>query len=105
MIHNYQKEVSNITNQIAEKYKPEKIILFGSFAYGQPKENSDVDLVVIKNTKESFVKRLFQMAKIIRSSLGAEVLVYTPEEWEKALKEDNFFVKEIAENGKVLYVR
>lgn len=47
-----QKEIKKITGQIVEKYKPEKIILFGSWAYGKPKENSDIDLMVIKKNKK-----------------------------------------------------
>lgn len=44
----YQKEIKKIVKILKEKYKPEKIILFGSFASGRPKENSEVDLAVIK---------------------------------------------------------
>ena len=102
---NKQKEVKNIIQQIQEKYKPEKIILFGSFAYGRPKENSDVDLVVIKKTKERFTQRLMRMAGMVNSFLGADILVYTPKEWQEALEEENYFIKEIAEKGKVVYAK
>lgn len=97
------KEIKKIVGQIVEKYKPEKIILFGSFAYGKPKENSDVDLVVIKKTKKRFIKRLFEVCQYIRSRLGTDILVYTPKEWEEALKEENYFVKEIFQKGKTVY--
>jgi len=49
-----QKEIKKITKQIVEKYKPEKIIIFGSFAWGKPSKDSDVDLFIIKNTKNPF---------------------------------------------------
>lgn len=97
------REVNKIINQIKKSYKPEKIILFGSFAYGRPKENSDVDLVVIKRTKERAIRRMMRMAGIVKSPLGADILVYTPREWGEALKRGDFFVKEIANNGKVIY--
>lgn len=99
------KEVDKIIKQIKKDYNPEKIILFGSFAYGRPKENSDVDLIVIKKTKERAIKRMMRMAGIVKSSLGTDILVYTPREWNAALKEGNFFVKEIADNGKIMYDR
>jgi len=103
MTKNKQKEIQKIVQQIKEKYKPEKIILFGSFAWGRPKENSDVDLIVIKKTRERFARRLMRIAEVIKSSLGTEVLVYTPKEWQKALEEENYFIKEIAKKGKVVY--
>ena len=101
----YQREIKKITEQIVKKYKPEKIILFGSFAYGKPKENSDVDLLLIKKTKEKFLKRIFEVAKIIRSSLGTDTLVYTPKEWSQALKEENYFIKEINQKGRLIYAK
>jgi len=55
-----EKKIKNITNQIVKRYKPEKVFLFGSFATGRAKKNSDVDLLVIKKTKERFTKRLLQ---------------------------------------------
>ena len=97
------KDVNKIITQIKKGYKPEKIILFGSFACGKPKENSDVDLVVIKKTKERAIRRMMRMAKIVKSPLGADILVYTPREWDEALKNGDFFVREIEENGKVIY--
>lgn len=99
----YQKEIKKITQQIIKKYKPEKIILFGSFACGKPKENSDVDLLVIKKTKKRFGSRLFEVAKIIKSKMGTDILVYTPKEWEKGLKENYYFFKEIVNKGKLVY--
>lgn len=98
-----KKEIQKIVNQIVKNYKPEKIILFGSFAYGIPKENSDVDLVVIKKTKKRFGSRLFEVVKFIKSKMGTDILVYTPEEWEKGLKKNHYFLKEIEQEGKLVY--
>ncbi|MCD6148745.1 nucleotidyltransferase domain-containing protein [bacterium] len=100
-----RKEVEKIINQIVKNYKPERVILFGSFAYGKPKENSDVDLVVIKKTKKRFIKRLFEVSGYIHSWLGTDILVYTPKEWKEALEEENYFIKEIAKKGKIVYAK
>ena len=97
------REVNKIITQIKKGYKPEKIILFGSFACGRAKENSDVDLVVIKKTKERAIRRMMRMAGIVKSPLGTDILVYTPREWDEALKNGDFFVREIEDNGKVIY--
>lgn len=99
----YQKEIKTIVKTLKEKYKPEKIILFGSFAFGKPKENSDVDLCLIKKTKDPFPRRLFKVVKYIESDLGTDILVYTPDEWQEALEEENYFIKEIAQKGQILY--
>lgn len=98
-----QKEIKKIVRQIVKNYKPEKIILFGSFASGRPEENSDVDLVVIKKTKKRFGARLFEVAKIIKSKLGTDILVYTPKEWEKGLNRNYYFFKEINKTGRLVY--
>jgi len=100
----YQEEIKKIVKQIVEKYKPEKIYLFGSFAHGKPKENSDLDLLVIKTTKERFGRRLIEVAKLIKSFLGTDILVYTPKEWERGRKE-NYFLKEISKKGKLIYAK
>lgn len=100
-----QKEIKKIVGQIIKGYKPEKIIIFGSFASGKPKENSDVDLVVIKKTPEKFTARLLKIAGMIKSSLGTDILVYTPKEWEEGLQEENYFMKEIVKKGKLVYAK
>lgn len=100
-----QQEIKKIVSQIVQSYNPEKIILFGSFASGGAKKNSDVDLAVIKKTKERFPSRLLKIAGVVRSSLGTDILVYTPQEWKKALEEENYFIKDIVQSGKVLYAK
>lgn len=99
------KEVNKIIKQIKKGYNPEKIILFGSFAYGRPKKNSDVDLMIIKKTKERPIQRMMNAAKLVKSPLGTDILIYTPKEWETALKEQNYFIKEVEKKGKIVYVR
>ena len=98
-----QKEIKKVVSQIVKSYNPEKILLFGSFASGKIKENSDVDLAVIKKTKVRFVERLKKIAKIVKTWEAFDVLVYTPQEWERALEEGNYFIQEIAKTGKIVY--
>lgn len=98
-----QKEISNLAQQIKEKYQPEKIILFGSFAYGRPSPSSDADFAIIKKTKEKFLDRLKRISSLIQSPLGTDILVYTPSEWRTLLRQRDYFISEIAQKGKVLY--
>lgn len=101
----YQKELNKIVNTLAHKYQPEKIIVFGSYARGRPRQNSDVDMAVIKRTPKRFLDRLRVVSGLIKSPLGTDILVYTPDEWESALAAGDYFVKEILKTGKVVYAK
>ena len=84
-------------------YQPEKIILFGSMARGDADEYSDIDLIVIKETKQRFVRRLVEINAFIPLDIGVDVLIYTPTELETMLAEGNPFIEKALEEGKVLY--
>lgn len=94
-------KVKEIVNQL-KPYNPEKIILFGSYAYGLQKEDSDVDLVIIKTTNLPFLDRQKQVHMLLRTFTPVDVFVFTPEEFEKG-KHNNLFLKEAAETGKIIY--
>lgn len=85
-------------------YQPEKIILFGSAARGDTDEYSDLDVVIIKRTDERFVQRGIDAARLIRANVGAiDLLVYTPEEFERMRDDENPFIERVLTEGKVLY--
>ncbi|MEK7482584.1 MAG: nucleotidyltransferase domain-containing protein [Patescibacteria group bacterium] len=100
---NNQEKIKNIANQIVKNYKPEKIILFGSFAYGAPKPSSDVDLLVVKNSRKKRVERIKDLLMAIESDLPVEPLAYTAKELKKRLDMGDFFFHDIISKGKVLY--
>lgn len=93
--------VKNIIEQL-QPYKPERIILFGSYASGKPTRNSDVDLVVIKKTTQSFLERQKQVNLLLRTTTPVDIFIFTPEEFEKA-KNNNLLIKAASETGKVVY--
>jgi predicted nucleotidyltransferase len=100
----YQKEIKKITLQIVEKYKPEKIILFGSFANGKPTKDSDLDLFIIKKTKKSPGRRLLEVEKILLNrKVPLDFLVFTPKEVEKRISLGDFFIRDITQKGKLVY--
>lgn len=87
-----------------KSYQPEKVILFGSHARGEPDEYSDLDLVVIKKTDKRFMERLVEASRIIGLDMGkVDVLVYSPEEWERMIEWENPFAQEVLKEGRVLY--
>src|SRR3989344_5529819 len=100
------QKIKEIVNKIVTEYKPEKIILFGSFAWGNPTDDSDVDLFIIKRSREKKMSRSSKLrSKIYGSNLPAmDIMVYTPKEVEKSINEyKNLFIEDIMRNGKVLY--
>ena len=106
MPKNYQKEIKKITKQIVENYNPEKIILFGSFAYGNPTKDSDVDLFIIKETNKRKTDRHLEVDKILSDrNIPLDVLVYTPQEIKNRMLLEDFFVKNIIQQGKTIYAR
>lgn len=99
----YQKELDKLSKQIIEKYKPEKIILFGSLAMGKLRKGSDIDLLVIKKTNKDYWQRAEEIAEIINIDMPCDVLNITPEELKCRLSVNDFFIKDIINNGKVIY--
>lgn len=98
--------ILKIINRIKEKYSPIKIILYGSYAYGQPDSDSDIDLLIIKDTNARPIDRWVEIKKILRGIAGktpVSPLVYNPKEIEKRLEMKDFFIEEIFEKGKILY--
>ena len=99
-----QKEIKKIVRQIVKKYKPEKIILFGSFARGEIKPSSDLDLFIIKKSELPRRFRITRVEKLLGSTpFPVDILVYTPKEVEERKTLGDFFIKNILEKGKLLY--
>ena len=95
------------TQQIVKslkKYNPEKIILFGSYAWGKPTASSDVDILVVKKSKLPKRFRITRVEKFLSHlPYPVDVIVYTPEELEKRRKMGDFFINLILKKGRILY--
>ena len=93
--------------RIVSELKPEKIILFGSYAYGNPTPDSDVDLLVIMKTRAREIDRYVAVSNLLYPrQFPVDILVKTPKEMEiEARKTGNFFLREILKKGRVLYER
>ena len=101
---NFQEEISHITAQIIEKYKPERIILFGSAARGGPDADSDADFLIIKEETPHYgADRIRELSRLIKRSIPAEFLVYRPLEFRTRLDMGAPFLKAVVKEGKVLY--
>jgi predicted nucleotidyltransferase len=89
--------------QIARQFRPEKIILFGSYAYGKPTEDSDVDLLVIMSFKGRNPEKATEIWMATKPNFPIDIMVRKPEEMKMRLAMGDFFLREITEKGAVLY--
>ncbi|MGB9775424.1 MAG: nucleotidyltransferase domain-containing protein [Anaerolineae bacterium] len=99
------RAIREVVKQIVEKFQPEQIILFGSYAYGQPRPESDVDLLVIMETPLRNREQAAQIARAIDYHFGLDLLVRTPQQMAERLALGDFFLQEVVEKGRVLYAR
>ena len=98
----YAAEVDQIVTDLLP-YGPEKIILFGSAARGDADEFSDIDIIVIKETGERFVKRLVEAGSYLTLPRHVDIFVYSPEELEAMVAEGNPFILGALRDGKIIY--
>ena len=98
------KEIRSIAKRIAEKFDVDKIILFGSYAYGKPREGSDVDLLVVLNSKKRNWKINWDIYDAISPlPCSIDLVVRTGKEIKERIPQGDWFLKDIVEDGLVLY--
>jgi len=98
--------IQDIVDRLVAEYKPQKIILFGSYAYGNPDRDSDIDLLIIKDTAERFLDRWITVRRILsdpKRMLPLETLILTPGEVARRLTAGDQFIAEILDKGEILY--
>lgn len=95
-------ELERIRGELITKYHPQKIILFGSLLKSRIKKNSDIDLVIVKDTNKPFIDRAIEVALLTQPNFAVDFLVYTPGEYEQMSLENNYFFNEL-NKGKVIY--
>ena len=101
-----QEQIFKITDIITGKIRPEQIILFGSYVDGHPNEDSDVDLLIVKDTNLPRHNRTLEIRKYLRGmKIPIDIIVYNNSEIEKWKKLKTSFIYEVLNTGKVLYDR
>jgi len=98
-----QKAIDAVVLQIAEKFHPQKIILFGSYAHGKPGPESDVDLLVILSTPLKGRKKSLEIRQYLGVMFGLDLIVHSPESLRQRLEWGDSFLQEITQTGKVMY--
>ncbi|MFI5344076.1 MAG: nucleotidyltransferase domain-containing protein [Chlamydiales bacterium] len=100
------KIIKTMLSLLVAQYEPMKVILFGSHVKGHPDKDSDIDLLIIKETEERFLDRWCTVGSILAGShpsIPVDTLVLTPEEINKRLSIGDQFIIDILNNGKLIY--
>jgi uncharacterized protein len=96
-------QIQAFSQQIAERFQPDRIILFGSYAYGQPTPDSDVDLLVILSFEELPVHKAIEIRQAVKSPFPLDLMARTAEQVQQRLEMGDFFIQDILQKGHVLY--
>src|SRR5512138_1662810 len=96
-------KIRKFARQVAKQFNPHKIILFGSYAYGKPTEDSDVDMLVIMSFKGRNPEKATEIWMATKPNFPIDIMVRKPEELKKRLAMGDFFLREITEKGEILY--
>lgn len=99
------EELARFTQVVLAHIRPQRVLLFGSLAAGDIDEWSDLDLVVVAETDLPFYDRIAHVIRLVRPKVGMDILVYTPQEWDKLTRESAFIREEIVGKGRVVYER
>ncbi len=99
-----RQDIQATCDDIVREFAPLQVILFGSYAYGTPTEESDVDLLVVMDIRESETRRqAVEIGQRITHRFSMDLLVRSPEEIAYRVSYNDWFLREITEKGEVLY--
>ncbi len=101
-----EDQLKKVTARIIQAFDPQRIIVFGSYAYGEPTPDSDVDLLIVMDSDERPTERARRVSSLLRPRpFPMDILVRTPAEIEHRLEIGDYFMREVMERGKVVYDR
>jgi len=96
--------IREIVSKIVKHFPPDKVILFGSRAWGEPTKESDLDILVVMDVGGSPIRKAAEISRIVRPRfLPIDIIVRTPDEIEHGIGIGDPFIKMIMNHGKVLY--
>jgi predicted nucleotidyltransferase len=98
-----RQEIRRVCGQIARLFKPQRIVLFGSYAYGRPTPDSDVDLLVVMPFEGKGFRKASEIRTRIDATFPLDLIVRSPAEMNRRLAGGDFFLREVTEKGKLIY--
>lgn len=96
-------DIEEFARRIADEFHPERIILFGSYAYGTPTQDSDVDLLVVMPVEGQAVHKAIEIRLALDAPFPLDLLVRDPDLLRQRLEWGDFFLREVIEKGETLY--
>ncbi|MFN2455214.1 MAG: nucleotidyltransferase domain-containing protein [Pyrinomonadaceae bacterium] len=96
-------QILALSNSIAQEFQPERIILFGSYAAGNPRADSDVDLLIVMSFEEKPIRKALEILHKIEPRIPVDLLVRTPEQVKERIDTNDWFMRDVLEKGRVLY--
>ncbi len=100
-----RSDIIEYANEVAAQFQPSRIILFGSYAEGRVSEDSDVDLLIEMDHTQSTLRQALAIRKAVKRTFPLDLVVKSSCEIQKRLRQNDFFLKTVMENGQVLYER
>ncbi len=100
-----ESEIKKITEAIVLYFNPERIILFGSYAYGTPQESSDLDLLIVMPFEGKSIRKSLEIWSKVRPAFSCDFIVKRPDDFAKRYSLGDPLIGEAVDKGKVLYER
>jgi predicted nucleotidyltransferase len=97
------ERIREFSNRIAREFRPERIVLFGSYACGTAREDSDVDLLVILPFDGTPAKKSVEILSRVSPTFPVDLVVRTPQQVRQRLEWNDWFLREVMEQGVTLY--
>ena len=97
--------IHELSERIARRFQPERIVLFGSYAYGAPKPDSDVDLLVVMPFEGRSLRKSLEILNEVNPAFPVDLLARRPDDTARRYRECDPLIREALDRGKVLYER
>lgn len=100
-----EKRIARLSERIAREFQPERIILFGSYAYGQPRPDSDIDLLVVLPFEGKGFRKSLEILNRVDPDFPVDIVTRRPEDTAQRYAEGDPLIREALDRGRVLYER
>lgn len=97
------REIRAFAKRIAAEFRPRRIILFGSYAYGTPTNDSDVDLLVVMPYRGHSIRKTIEIRQRLDAPFAMDLIVRSPAEMQTRYRLEDWFIREIVDKGRIVY--
>ncbi len=98
-----EQQIRDLSDDIVRKFHPDKVVLFGSYAYGKPNDDSDVDLLVVLPYEGRSVAKATEIRNAVSVRFPLDILAYPESYIQQRIELEDFFLREITTRGTTLY--